>query len=51
MITVQNSLLVRAQEQKDFIRFLNSKSEILHALGISITIPKKGTLESRYDII
>mmetsp|Transcript_25040 Transcript_25040/g.38851 ORF Transcript_25040/g.38851 Transcript_25040/m.38851 type:complete len:167 (+) Transcript_25040:3872-4372(+) len=51
MIAVQNSLLTRAQEQKEFIRFLSSKSEVLHALGINITLPTKGSLNRRYDMI
>jgi len=36
MISVQNSLLVQDQRKKGFIRFLVSKKDTLHALGISI---------------
>lgn len=36
MMAVQNSVLIDHKMKKDFMKFLQNKSDVLHALGIDV---------------
>ena len=48
MIASSNGLIEKEAERKDFFRFLKEKNDILIVLGIRISIPNTGTLDSQY---
>jgi hypothetical protein len=49
MISIQNSRIRADQINKGFLRFLTTKSDIFHALGIPFVIPTSGTLSQRME--
>lgn len=49
MISIQNSRIRADQINKGFLRFLKTKDDIFHALGIPFVIPTSGTLDSRME--
>ena len=49
MIAIQNSRIRGDQINKGFLRFLTSKKDIFHALGIDFVVPSRGTLASRME--
>lgn len=51
MMAVQNSVLIDHKMKKDFMKFLQTKQDVLHALGIDVQIPSKGPLPRRWDQI
>ena len=51
MMAVQNSILMDHKKKKEFVQFLVSKQDVLHALGIGIQLPTRGPLEQRWDQI
>lgn len=51
MNSVQNSILNRNKSRKEYIKFLDTKKDILHALGLGVQVPTKGSLDQRWDLI
>jgi cell division protein ZapA (FtsZ GTPase activity inhibitor) len=51
MMAVQNSILMDHNKKKEFMKFLHTKQDVLHALGIGIQLPTKGPLDQRWDQI
>lgn len=42
---------MKNKSKKELIKFLDTKKDVLHALGIGIRIPSKGSFAQRYDQI
>jgi hypothetical protein len=49
MISIQNSRIRADQITKGFLRFLKTKEDIFHALGIPFVIPSTGSLSQRME--
>lgn len=47
MMTVQNTQIKEDQRRKVYLRFMENKLDVLHALGIDILIPASGSLFQR----